>query len=144
MKLYITPERKDFMSSILTRNAVRQVLEMAVSTGADFAEVYAEHTKSNRCLLYTSHENKMGTAPVLKLVLTMSLPAMFSMLVQALYNIVDSIFVSRLGVNALAAVSLAFPIQTLLIACLLYTSLRRATRAWPRTSAPIPPRAASC
>ena len=48
MKLYITPERKDFMSSILTRNAVRQVLEMAVSTGADFAEVYAEHTKSNR------------------------------------------------------------------------------------------------
>ena len=61
-------------------------------------------------------ENKMGTAPMFKLLLSMSLPAMFSMLVQALYNIVDSIFVSRLGVNALAAVSLAFPIQTLMIA----------------------------
>ena len=70
-----------------------------------------------------THENKMGTAPVLKLVLTMSLPAMFSMLVQALYNIVDSIFVSRLGVNALAAVSLAFPIQTLLIAVAVGTGV---------------------
>lgn len=60
-------------------------------------------------------ENKMGTKPMLPLLLSMSLPAMFSMLVQALYNIVDSIFVSRLGVNALAAVSLAFPVQTLMI-----------------------------
>jgi putative MATE family efflux protein len=60
-------------------------------------------------------ENKMGTKPMLPLILSMSLPAMFSMLVQALYNIVDSIFVSRLGVNALAAVSLAFPVQTLMI-----------------------------
>ncbi len=69
------------------------------------------------------HENKMGTAPILKLVFSMSLPAMFSMLVQALYNIVDSIFVSRLGVNALAAVSLAFPIQTLLIAVAVGTGV---------------------
>ena len=61
-------------------------------------------------------ENKMGTKPMLPLLLSMSLPAMFSMLVQALYNIVDSIFVSRLGVNALAAVSLAFPVQTLIVA----------------------------
>ena len=50
------------------------------------------------------------------LIITMSLPAMFSMLVQALYNIVDSYFVSIISENALTAVSLAFPIQTLLIA----------------------------
>ncbi len=70
-----------------------------------------------------TRENKMGTTPMLKLILSMSLPAMFSMLVQALYNIVDSIFVSRLGVNALAAVSLAFPIQTLLIAVAVGTGV---------------------
>ena len=58
----------------------------------------------------------MGTAPVLSLLVSMSLPAMFSMLIQSLYNIVDSIFVAKLGENALTAVSLAFPIQTLLIA----------------------------
>lgn len=61
-------------------------------------------------------ENKMGTMPVKKLLITMSLPMMASMLVQALYNIVDSIFVSRISEDALTAVSLAFPIQTLLIA----------------------------
>ena len=61
-------------------------------------------------------ENKMGTMPVGKLVFNMSLPMMISMLVQALYNIVDSIFVAKLSENALTAVSLAFPIQTLLIA----------------------------
>ncbi|MGN1205903.1 MAG: MATE family efflux transporter, partial [Eubacterium sp.] len=61
-------------------------------------------------------ENKMGTMPVKKLLITMSLPMMASMLVQALYNIVDSIFVSRIGEDALTAVSLAFPIQALLIA----------------------------
>lgn len=61
-------------------------------------------------------ENKMGIMPVNKLVWNMSLPMMVSMLVQALYNIVDSIFVARLSENALTAVSLAFPLQTLTIA----------------------------
>ncbi len=61
-------------------------------------------------------ENKMGVMPVNKLMLNMKLPMMVSMLVQALYNIVDSIFVAKLSENALTAVSLAFPIQTLLIA----------------------------
>ena len=61
-------------------------------------------------------ENKMGTMPVNRLLITMSLPMMASMLVQALYNIVDSIFVSRINENALTAVSLAFPIQTLMVA----------------------------
>ena len=61
-------------------------------------------------------ENKMGTMSIGKLVFNMSLPMMVSMLVQALYNIVDSIFVAKLSENALTAVSLAFPLQTLLIA----------------------------
>lgn len=61
-------------------------------------------------------ENKMGVMPVNKLLLNMSVPMMISMLVQALYNIVDSIFVARVSEDALTAVSLAFPIQTLLIA----------------------------
>lgn len=61
-------------------------------------------------------ENKMGTMPEGKLLMNMSLPMMISMLVQAMYNIVDSIFVSRVSENALTAVSLAFPLQTLLIA----------------------------
>lgn len=61
-------------------------------------------------------ENKMGVMPVNKLLLGMSVPMMFSMLVQALYNIVDSIFVSRISEDALTAVSLAFPLQSLLIA----------------------------
>ncbi len=61
-------------------------------------------------------ENKMGVMPIPKLLLTMSLPMMLSMLVQACYNIVDSIFVSRIDEDALTAVSLAFPIQNLMIA----------------------------
>lgn len=61
-------------------------------------------------------ENKMGVMPVNKLLISMSLPMMVSMLVQALYNIVDSIFVARISENALTAVSLAFPMQTLMIA----------------------------
>lgn len=61
-------------------------------------------------------ENKMGVMPVNRLLLSMSLPMMISMLVQALYNIVDSVFVSYINENALTAVSLAFPIQSLLIA----------------------------
>ena len=61
-------------------------------------------------------ENKMGYMPVAKLVTTMSLPMIISMLVQALYNVVDSMFVSRVSENALTAVSLAFPAQNLMIA----------------------------
>ena len=60
-------------------------------------------------------ENKMGIMPIPKLLVTMSLPMMISMLVQALYNIVDSMFVAMLNEEALTAVSLAFPIQTLMI-----------------------------
>ena len=60
--------------------------------------------------------NKMGTMPVNKLLVSMSLPMMVSMLVQALSNIGDSIFVSRIDENALTAVSMAFPIQSLMIA----------------------------
>lgn len=51
-------------------------------------------------------ENKMGVMPVPKLLISMALPMMIAMLVQALYNVVDSIFVSQLGENALTAVSL--------------------------------------
>ena len=61
-------------------------------------------------------ENKMGTMPVRQLLISMSIPLMISMTVQALYNIVDSIFVSRISESALTAVSLVFPIQTLMIA----------------------------
>lgn len=61
-------------------------------------------------------ENKMGVMPVGKLLLSISVPMMISMLVQALYNIVDSMFVAQLNENALTAVSLAFPVQNLMIA----------------------------
>ena len=60
-------------------------------------------------------ENKMGVMPINKLLLSMALPIVASMLVQALYNIVDSIFVARVSEDALTAVSLAFPMQNLLI-----------------------------
>ena len=61
-------------------------------------------------------ENKMGVMPVGKLLFSMSLPIMISMLVQALYNVVDSMFVARVSENALTALSMAFPIQNLMIA----------------------------
>ena len=61
-------------------------------------------------------ENKMGTMPVRRLIISMALPMMISMLVQALYNVVDSIFVARLGEDALSAVTYAFPLQNLMIA----------------------------
>lgn len=60
-------------------------------------------------------ENKMGTQPILPLILKMSIPAMFSMLVQSLYNVVDSYFVAKISEQALTAVSLANPAQTLMI-----------------------------
>ena len=61
-------------------------------------------------------ENKMGTMPVKKLIINMSLPMIISMMVQALYNVVDSIFVAKLSENALTAVTLVFPMQNLMIA----------------------------
>lgn len=69
------------------------------------------------------NQNRMGTAPMLPLIFSMALPAMFSMLVQALYNIVDSYFVSQVSEKGLAAVSLAFPIQNLLIAFAVGTAV---------------------
>ena len=61
-------------------------------------------------------ENKMGVMPIGKLLAGMAIPMMVSMLVQAFYNVVDSIFVARISENALTAVSLAFPLQNLMIA----------------------------
>lgn len=61
-------------------------------------------------------ENKMGTTPIPRLLLGMSWPAMISMMIQALYNIIDSIFVAQTGEDGLAAVSLVFPVQFLMIA----------------------------
>ncbi len=68
-------------------------------------------------------ENKMGVMPINKLLLSMSLPMMVSMLVQALYNVVDSIFVSQINEYALRAVSLAFPVQSLMIAVSVGTAV---------------------
>ena len=68
-------------------------------------------------------ENKMGTMPANKLLVTMSLPMVISMIVQALYNIVDSIFVSRLSEDALTAVSMAFPMQNLMISVAVGTGV---------------------
>ena len=62
-----------------------------------------------------AQDNKMGILPVKRLIVSMSLPMMISMLVQAMYNIVDSIFVSHLSEDALTAVTLAFPLQMMII-----------------------------
>ena len=62
-------------------------------------------------------ENKMGTLPIGKLLVNMALPLIISMLVQALYNVVDSIYVSRISESAVTALGLAFPVQNLLIGC---------------------------
>ena len=62
------------------------------------------------------NENKMGYMPIPKLLFTMSIPMIISMLVQALYNVVDSAFVAKLSEDALTAVSMAFPVQNLMIA----------------------------
>jgi MATE efflux family protein len=60
-------------------------------------------------------ENKMGTMPINKLIINMSLPLITSMFVQAFYNIVDSLFVARINEDALTAVSMSFPAQNLMI-----------------------------
>lgn len=66
---------------------------------------------------------RMGSEPVFGLIMKMSLPAMFSMVVQALYNIIDSMFVSYIGSYALTAVSLAYPMQFLMIGCSVGTAI---------------------
>ncbi|MBQ8618052.1 MAG: MATE family efflux transporter [Clostridia bacterium] len=63
-----------------------------------------------------NHENKMGVMPVGRLLASMSLPMMASMLIMALYNIIDSMFVARISENALTALSMAFPVQNLMVA----------------------------
>ncbi len=70
-----------------------------------------------------TQENKMGTMPIGRLMLTMSWPAMLSMLIQALYNVVDSIFVAMISESALTAVTLIFPIQMLLISVAVGTGV---------------------
>lgn len=64
---------------------------------------------------------KMAEGSMTKLVVTMSLPPVVSMFIQAMYNVVDSIFVSRIGMDALTAVSLAFPIQLIIVALFVGT-----------------------
>ena len=66
-------------------------------------------------MILDTRENKMGVMPVNKLLISMALPMIISMLVQALYNVVDSIYVAQLSENALSAVTLAFPAQNLMI-----------------------------
>ena len=72
--------------------------------------------RSNHSMSHQPAQNKMGTMPIGRLLISMGLPMMLSMLVQALYNVVDSIFVARISEDALTALSLAFPIQNLMIA----------------------------
>lgn len=70
-----------------------------------------------------AHENKMGIQPIPKLVITMSIPLMFSLLVQSLYNIVDGIFVAKLNEQSLTATSLAYPVQLLMVSIAVGTSV---------------------
>ncbi|MCR5209976.1 MAG: MATE family efflux transporter [Lachnospiraceae bacterium] len=71
----------------------------------------------------SNKENKMGTMPVKKLIVSMSVPMMISMLVQALYNVVDSIYVSHLSTEALTAVGIVFPLQNLMISVAMGTGV---------------------
>lgn len=98
------------------------------------------------------NENKLGVMPISKLIWNMSLPIIASMLVQALYNIVDSVFVSRVSEQALTAVSLAFPAQNLMIGLATGTAvgvnalmgralgaqMRERPTAWPTTASSWP------
>ena len=78
-------------------------------------------------------KNPMESKPVFPLLMSMAVPPMVSMLIQSMYNIVDSIFVARLGEEALTAVSLAYPLQNLVLAVavglgVIQFSLRRFMR----------------
>lgn len=64
----------------------------------------------------TTEENKMGTKPVWSLLMTMALPVVLSTAVQSLYNVVDGIFVSQISEDAMAAITFANPLVTILIA----------------------------
>ena len=68
-------------------------------------------------------ENKMGTMPVGRLILNMAWPAMLSMIILALYNVVDSFFVARIGEEALAALTYIFPVQMVQMACAIGTGV---------------------
>lgn len=68
-------------------------------------------------------QNKMGTMPMTKLILSMSIPAIFSMTIQAMYNVVDSIFIGQYNQNGLTATSFAFPLQLLLVAVSVGTAV---------------------
>lgn len=68
-------------------------------------------------------ENKMGTMPMTKLILSMSLPAIFSMTIMAMYNVVDSVFIGQYSQEGLNATSLAYPLQMLLIAVAVGTGV---------------------
>ena len=70
-----------------------------------------------------NQENKMGTMSINQLLITMALPIIVSMLVQAMYNVVDSMFVARISEDALSAVSLAFPVQNLMISIAVGTGV---------------------
>ena len=69
--------------------------------------------KRQQLLLENTKENKMGVMPVNKLLVTMSLPIVISMLIQAMYNLVDSVFVAQINPDALTAVGMAFPCRAL-------------------------------
>lgn len=81
-------------------------------------QIYSEETetmKQQETVQPAANENKMGTMPMGKLLISVSLPMVISMLVQAMYNVVDSVFVSHYDPDALTAVSTIFPIQNLMI-----------------------------
>ena len=82
-----------------------------------------KNEKGEDLVAQPTNENKMGVMPENKLLLNMALPMIMSMLVQACYNIVDSFFVSKLSEDALNAVSLAFPVQNLMIAVAVGTGV---------------------
>lgn len=93
----------------------------------------------NKQLNLSEPENIMGTMDVNPLLIKLSIPMMISMLVQALYNVVDSIFVARVSENALTAVSLAFSLQNLMIAVGIGTGVgvnALLSRAWAKEPVP--------
>ncbi len=77
---------------------------------------FSEGAAAANLSLETTIENPMGTRPVFPLLMRMAIPPMISMLIQSMYNIVDSIFVAQISQDALTAVSLAFPLQNLALA----------------------------
>lgn len=85
-------------------------------------EAETEILEDRNSLTYNK-ENKMGDLPVKKLLISMSLPPMFSMIVVALYNIVDSIFLAKVGITALTAVTIAFPVQMFMMSCFVGTGV---------------------